>query len=93
MGLDVTTAGATRIHKPRAGRPAGSRDHAREGKSDVSRAIATPELLDFVKALARDLARADANELRLSNAITGRKEAGCQPTTISLPNTDRNDRC
>lgn len=50
------------------------------------------ELLNFVKALARDLARADAEELRRSQASTSRKEAGCQQTTISLPPPERCDR-
>jgi hypothetical protein len=50
------------------------------------------ELLNFVKALARDLARADADFLRRSQASTSRKEAGCQPTTISVTLSDQRDQ-
>jgi hypothetical protein len=92
MKREVTAPGETRIDGVLPARPRKTQACVHPSQTDAPEPQLASELLNFVKALARDLARADADNLRRSKASTSRKEAECQQTTISVIRPDRRDR-
>lgn len=92
MENEVATGGDLSIEAVIPAKAAARTAHLRAGRVDVTTEPPSSELLNFVKALARDLARTDAEDLRCLQASNSRKGPECQQTTISPLQSERSTR-